>query len=187
MGWQMEIPEYLDMRELYWAQKECHGGQSSSGSVLRARSPIDSDAKLAGWGQIILCKLSALALWNALWRTSKQSEVIIPTHLPSVLGSVGCSIRESVGACLASQLGVAWDWRGLGPLWVGGGWICFAGLQILACTGGRLPTSGQDSTGRASPSFSYVGLLSLLVSVATKLCQAFPVGGSEFIGSRPPR
>eukprot|EP00983_Pelagomonas_calceolata_P071326 1151184-Pelagomonas_calceolata.AAC.1 len=45
------------------------------------------------------------------------------------------------------------DWRRLGPLWEG----------------------GEASTGRASPGFSYVDLMSLLVSVATKLCQAFPV------------
>eukprot|EP00983_Pelagomonas_calceolata_P027342 858548-Pelagomonas_calceolata.AAC.1 len=73
MGWQMEIPEYLDERKLCWAnQKECHGGQSSSSvgneyyglrerpfslglhvsifgrhyEFLRARSPISSDEKL---------------------------------------------------------------------------------------------------------------------------------------------
>eukprot|EP00983_Pelagomonas_calceolata_P007837 256460-Pelagomonas_calceolata.AAC.1 len=50
--------------------------------VLRSRSPIILDAKLAGGGQILLCKPSALALWNALKRTSKRSGVI-PTHLPS--------------------------------------------------------------------------------------------------------
>eukprot|EP00983_Pelagomonas_calceolata_P012522 401829-Pelagomonas_calceolata.AAC.1 len=33
----------------------------------------------------------------------------------------------------------------------------------------------EASTGRTSPGFSYVDLLSLLVSIATKLCQAFPV------------
>eukprot|EP00983_Pelagomonas_calceolata_P084764 1156422-Pelagomonas_calceolata.AAC.1 len=73
-------------------QKECHGGQSSSSvgdeyfsprerpfslgwrvsnfgrhcEFLRARSLINSDAKLAGGGPILLCKPSALALWNAL-------------------------------------------------------------------------------------------------------------------------
>eukprot|EP00983_Pelagomonas_calceolata_P017277 541624-Pelagomonas_calceolata.AAC.1 len=54
-----------------------------------ARSPISSDAKLAGGGEILLCKPSALAVWNALWRTPKRSGVIIPTHLPSVLLASG--------------------------------------------------------------------------------------------------
>eukprot|EP00983_Pelagomonas_calceolata_P061714 1146942-Pelagomonas_calceolata.AAC.2 len=33
----------------------------------------------------------------------------------------------------------------------------------------------KASTGRASPDSSYLDLLSLLISVASKLCQAFPV------------
>eukprot|EP00983_Pelagomonas_calceolata_P088002 1157094-Pelagomonas_calceolata.AAC.3 len=53
------------------------------------------------------------------------------------------------------------------------GLLCWTpvGLQILACAGRSI----EASTGRASPGFSCVDLLSLLVSVATKLCQAYPV------------
>eukprot|EP00983_Pelagomonas_calceolata_P065686 1148689-Pelagomonas_calceolata.AAC.1 len=46
--------------------------EASLRRILRARSPISSDAKLASGGQMLLCRPSALALWSALQRTSKQ-------------------------------------------------------------------------------------------------------------------
>eukprot|EP00983_Pelagomonas_calceolata_P051259 1142331-Pelagomonas_calceolata.AAC.3 len=87
----MEIPEYLDEKDLCWApkrmplgselQRHCECGVEVSvrrslqsflllylfcNTVLRARSPISSDAKPAGGEKMLLCRPSALALWNAL-------------------------------------------------------------------------------------------------------------------------
>eukprot|EP00983_Pelagomonas_calceolata_P044761 1139439-Pelagomonas_calceolata.AAC.1 len=81
----MEIPTNLDERELCWAPKECHGVRAPVVKVMsvfvqgrghfllgglcpiwKALSTISPDAKLAGGGQILLCRPSALALWNAL-------------------------------------------------------------------------------------------------------------------------
>eukprot|EP00983_Pelagomonas_calceolata_P068651 1150022-Pelagomonas_calceolata.AAC.1 len=55
---------------------------------------------------------------------------------------VGVYLGGGLGLCLTRS--ISWihnshepvDWRGLGPLRVGGDWVCFAGLQILACAGG---------------------------------------------------
>eukprot|EP00983_Pelagomonas_calceolata_P070171 1150676-Pelagomonas_calceolata.AAC.2 len=94
-----------------------------------------------------------------------------------MFGKVNFLDPTFTGAC-----GFGIYWRGLGLLWVGGVWVCFAGLQVIACAGGSFSVEFafivEASTGRASPSFSYVDLLSLLVGVAAKICQGFPVAPS---------
>eukprot|EP00983_Pelagomonas_calceolata_P067112 1149353-Pelagomonas_calceolata.AAC.1 len=168
MGWQMEITENLDEKELCWAPKRMSGGQSSR--ILWARSPISPDAKLAGEGQILLNKLSALALWNALWRTSKRSGVLLASGLLNPCLNRLERARSAVGR---KRLGLlCWPSNSCMRRWkVGQIVLLLLAPMMFLCW----VFIAEASTGRASPGYSYVELLSLLVSVATKHCQAFPV------------